>query len=139
MIYWTSSYSQNATYLNFYNCIFNWTGSYGGTDTTYLLPSTATCYNCLSINKSALFKNVVSGGNNKTAGSTADVFIDGMWLQLTDEAKSKYIGTDGTEIGLRGGLYPWNTTVQYPTVTTFNAESKTSKEGILNIEVGVDE
>ena len=134
-----------AYYLNFHNCIFNWTGDYSGADTNYLLPNTATCYNCLSINKSALFNNLVSGGNNWTTINAADVFVtytnsvnEGETFELTDAAKEAYIGTDGTQIGMQGGNYPYTTTVQYPIVTKFNADSQTDKAGMLNIEVEVD-
>lgn len=137
--------SEYAHYLNFFNCIFNWTGDYSGADTHYLLPNTATCYNCLSINKSTLFNNLVSGGNNWTTGSAADVFAtyanthkEGETFELTDAAKEAYIGTDGTQIGMQGGNYPYTTTVQYPIVTKFNADSQTDKAGMLNIEVEVD-
>ena len=132
--------------MNFYNSIFLWNiDSWSGSNTAYILPNTATCYNCLSINKSTLFNNLVSGGSNKTAGSAADVFVTytnspviGETFELTDAAKETYIGTDGTQIGMQGGKYPYTTTVQYPVVTKFNADAQTNKEGILNIEVEVD-
>ena len=138
--------AQYAKYLNFYNCIFNWTySSYAGDNVSYLLPNTATCYNCLSINKSKLFNNLVSGGNNQTVSSASDVFKtyrtnqnEGETFELTDAAKAAYIGTDGKEIGVQGGNYPYTTTVQYPVITTFNSESQTTKEGILSVEVKVD-
>lgn len=144
--YSTYMASNNSDYLNFYNSIFNWTSSsYAGTSTVYLLPSTVTCYNCLSINKTTLFNSLVSGGNNKTAGSAADVFASyssgpsvGETFELTDAAKEAYIGTDGTQIGMQGGNYPYTTTVQYPIITKFNSDSQTNKAGKLNIEVEVD-
>lgn len=146
VINWTSTYSSSAYYLNFYNCIFNWTYSYyGGSDTSYLLPNTATCYNCLSINKGQLFRDLVSGGNNWTAGNASDVFLtyrtshsEGENFSLTETAKATYIGTDGTEVGMQGGNYPYSTTVQYPVITTFSSDSQTDKNGSLNIEVEVD-
>lgn len=145
VINWTSSYSYNAYYLNFYNCIFNWTGSYGGTDSNYKLPNTATCYNCLSINKTYLFNNLVSSGNNKTISSASEVFAtyttgykNGETFELTDAAKEAYIGTDGTQIGMQGGNYPYTTTVQYPIITKFNVDAQTNKAGMLNVEVEVD-
>lgn len=138
------SYANNAHRLHFYNCVFNWTPSYNG-NANDPLPSTATCYNCLSINKSTLFNNIVSGGNNKTVGSATDVFVtytdtpaEGETFELTDAAKEAYVGTDGTQIGMQGGNYPYTTTVRYPVVTKLSAEPQTNKEGILNIEVEVD-
>lgn len=147
VINYKDTYANNAYYLNFYNCIFNWSRSdwTAGDNGDYILPNTTTCYNCLSINKNRLFWNLVSGGNNKTAGSAADVFVtytnspeEGESFELTDAAKEAYIGTDGTQIGMQGGNYPYTTTVQYPVVTKFNADAQTNKEGILNIEVEVD-
>ena len=145
LIKWSNTLSEYSYYLNFYNCIFNWTTSYGGgTDSRFLLPITATCNNCLSINKSTLFNNLVSGSNNWTVGSVTDVFVtyttaaEGETFELTDAAKEAYIGTDGTQIGMQGGNYPYTTTVQYPIVTKFNADSQTDKAGMLNIEVEVD-
>lgn len=133
-----------AKYLNFYNCIFN-TNSYYGDSDYDILPNTVTCYNCLSINKSKLFNNLVSGGNNQTVSSASDVFKtyrtnqnESETFELTDAAKAAYIGTDGKEIGMQGGNYPYTTTVQYPVITTFNSDSQTTKEGILSVEVKVD-
>lgn len=146
VINWTDSYSSIAYFLNFYNTIFNWTcGSWAGTNTSYLLPNTATCYNCLSINKSTLFNQLVSGANNKNVDSAANVFTtyrnnlnEGETFELTDAAKEAYIGNDGTQIGMQGGNYPYNTTPQYPIITKFSSDSQTNKAGKLNVEVGVD-
>lgn len=146
VVNWRYGNANSSYKLHFYNCILNWTSSsYAGSDGNYLLPNTATCYNCLSINKSTLFNNIVSGGSNKTVGSAADVFVtytntpaEGETFELTDAAKEAYVGTDGTQIGMQGGNYPYTTTVQYPVVTKLSAEPQTNKEGILNIEVEVD-
>ena len=144
LINW-NSYANYAYNLSFYNCIFNWYGTYGGSYTSYTLPSSATCYNCLSINKSTIFREVVSGRDNKTVDNIADIFKTfngGYYIgdncELTDEAKTTYIGTDGTEIGMNGGNYPFTTKVQYPVVTKFNVSPNTTKEGILNLDVEVD-
>lgn len=151
VIYWNGGYIRynggsslsvdRAYYLNYFNCIFNYTGS----NLDYRLTNTATCYNCLSINMDKLFNNLVSAGNNWTADNAADVFVtytnsvnEGETFELTDAAKEAYIGTDGTQIGMQGGNYPYTTTVQYPIVTKFNADSQTDKVGMLNIEVEVD-
>ena len=147
VISWTDyDRAEKAYYLNFYNSIFNWLyGWYGGDFTGYILTNTATCYSCLSINKSTLFNNLVSGGNNKTVATAAEIFAtytnswkEGETFELTDAAKEAYIGTDGTQIGMQGGNYPYTTTVQYPVVTKFNADAQTNKAGMLNVEVEVD-
>lgn len=146
VIDWTVNCSSNSHYLNYYNCIFNWTySSYGGSSIDYLLPSTASCFNCLSINKSYLFTYLVSKGNNSITSSVSDVFKTytsgfkyGENFELTDDAKEKYIGTDGTQIGMQGGKYPYTSTVQYPIITKFTSGPNTTKEGKLTIDVEVD-
>ncbi|MBQ0073409.1 MAG: hypothetical protein KBT34_04375 [Prevotella sp.] len=146
VINWTNTYCSENYYLNYYNCIFNWTySSYGGSNLNYSLPSTASCFNCLSINKSYLFAYLVSKGNNSTTSSVTDVFKTytngfnyGETFELADDAKEKYIGTDGTPIGMQGGKYPYTSTVQYPIITKFTSEPNTTKEGKLTIDVEVD-
>lgn len=155
VIEWRGQYNPNASvhdgyytkcyYLNFYNCIFNLVSSSSGYPYIGSLPSTATAYNCLSINNSYLFNNLVSGGKNTTVDSVSDVFATyqggrnvGETFGLTETAKEKYIGTDGTQIGMQGGHYPYNTTVQYPVITKFDVDAQTNKAGILNIDVEVD-
>lgn len=140
------AYASYAYYLNFYNTIFNWTDSnYGGNNDSWTLPNTVSCYNCLSINKSKLYNKLVSGGNNKTVSSVGDVFTtyrnslnEGETFELTETAKKEYLGTDGTQIGMQGGKYPYTTTVQYPIITKFSSESQTTKDGKLTIDVEVD-
>ena len=140
------SYAEYAYYLNFYNCIFNrvtsGTNNYPNESS---LPITATAYNCLTINGERLFSNIVSGGSNIKLGSTSDVFKtyrdshnEGETFELTETAKKEYLGTDGTQIGMQGGKYPYTTTVQYPIITKFSSESQTTKDGKLTIDVEVD-
>lgn len=125
----------SANYMNFYNCLFR-----ANNNTSYYFPNTATCNNCVCIGNSYLFKSLLKGVNNKYANSS-DVLSEEeghAWYELTNEAKETYLGLDGTQVGLYGGNYPWNTKVQYPIITTFSSDVQTSKEGILNINVEVD-
>lgn len=55
-------------------------------------------------------------------------------LQLTDEAKAKYIGSDDTEIGIYGGFFPYTTKVTYPTIFG-KLISHNVKDGILKVKV----
>jgi hypothetical protein len=139
-------YGDRAYYLNFFNCIFNWTDGYSsGSSTSYILPNTTTCYNCLSINKSTLFNKIVSGINNSYIDSASEVFKTytsgytyGETFELKDAIKAQYLGTDGKELGMHGGNYSYTTTVQYPIITKFAADASTTKEGKLSIDVEVD-
>ena len=136
---YATDYLSKAYFLSFNNCIIVSTGSSSS------LPSTATAQNCLSINNSSCFSNTYNNGTNWNVSKASDVFktyTSGSYSSdnyaLTDEAASTYIGTDGTQIGVNGGYAPFTQTVQYPVVTTLKA-NQTTKEGILNIEVGIDE
>lgn len=143
------SYGQSArfcSYLNFDKCIFVWRGIYNGNDTNYIFPNTVTATNCLSINKNTLFKSLLVNNNNMTAATVDEVFKSfkgGSWndietFELTDEAKAKYLGNDSTQVGMQGGVMPFNTTVSYPIITKFEADNYTTKDGKLTINVEVD-
>ena len=56
---------------------------------------------------------------------------------LTAEASQTYIGTDGTEVGIYGGAYPYDITPDYPLVK--NIEVKGIHEnGKLNVKINVE-
>ncbi len=56
---------------------------------------------------------------------------------LTAEASQNYIGTDGTEIGIYGGAYPYDITPDYPLVK--NIEVKGIHEnGKLSVKINVE-
>lgn len=140
------SNSGEAYNLSFFNSIFNWTSdNYGNGYNGYCLPNTTTCYNCLSINKNTLFRNIVSGRNNSYTDSVSAVFKTytsgyayGDTFELQDSIKTQYLGTDSKELGMHGGNYSYTTTVQYPIITKFAADASTTKEGKLTIDVEVD-
>lgn len=51
---------------------------------------------------------------------------DNIWGHLTDKAKTQYPSTDGTEIGIWGGDYPYDTTITLPYVTNLVTGKRTS-------------
>lgn len=58
-------------------------------------------------------------------------------FELTDEAKTTYLGNDGTEVGLYGGAMPYNPTPSVPKIKEFRMDAKPS-EGILKADVEVE-
>lgn len=58
-------------------------------------------------------------------------------FELTDEAKTIYLGTDGTEIGLYGGQYPYDTTPRYPVITKMNVAKQTTTDDKLSVDIEV--
>lgn len=55
---------------------------------------------------------------------------------LSEEAAATYIGTDGTEIGIYGGMYPFDLTPSYPLVKTLDVIGS-HKNGKLNVKINV--
>lgn len=67
-----------------------------------------------------------------------DIFKDSDLLNdLTDDAKSQYLGLDGTPVGMYGGAYPFNTTPSYPRITNFVVDGKVNDEGKLKVNIEV--
>lgn len=142
--YYASSVACN--YLSFANCILIYYQATNSSGNKYVpMPNTATAINCLSINYDGLFNNLFQKENCMTATSSKEVFKTftddcgvGETFELTDEAKAKYLGNDSTQVGMQGGVMPFNTTVSYPIITKFEADNYTTKDGKLTINVEVD-
>lgn len=104
----------------------------------------ATAKNNIFVN-TTIDKNVQNMNNNWTnvadAGVWAEENADGSYAEdKTFELKypEKYVGTDGTQIGLHGGLYPWNKIPGTPRIVESNIDTKTSAEGKLKVSIKVE-
>ena len=103
----------------------------------YCFPSTSTAINCVGLdaNKKA-FRDMSLKENCSYAGM--DIFQESnVGKDLTDEAKAKYLGIDGTPVGKFGGMIPYNMTPSYPQITKMNVAAKTTADGKLSVEIGV--
>ena len=75
------------------------------------------------------------GEDPETPVLWADLF--GEDYHLTDAAASTYLGTDGTQVGIYGGAYPYDETPDYPLVK--NLEVKGIHEnGKLQVKINVE-
>ena len=83
------------------------------------------------------FWNTLESHNNTIVPEGTQLFKEGTFYQLTDEAK-KYLGDDGTEVGLYGGSLPFDTTPTNPQITKFNVASKTTADGKLSVDIEVN-
>lgn len=136
----------NNTY--FKNCIFIWNVSWAGDPSYYyfLDKNNIAVENCLTIGNAFLFTHLTINKNNLTTKAASEVFktyrndyIDGETFELTNNAKTKYIGSDGTEMGMLGGFLPYNPNNKpIPIITKFNADKYTTKDGKLTIEVNIN-
>lgn len=74
--------------------------------------------------------------NNSVVPSEMQIFKEGTFYQLTDEAK-QYVGDDGKEVGLYGGSLPFDPTPTNPQITKFNVAPKTTADGKLSVDIEV--
>ncbi len=84
------------------------------------------CINCGEFNYSEVFKDFTGS------------YADNITFELTDEAKAKYLGTDGKEVGLYGGLQPYSSTTTYPVITKMEVDEKTDDKGQLGVTIEVE-
>jgi len=123
------------------NCIIFQTYTSG--NVSYQLPSSTIATNCVSIGYSNLFGAQAANTKNKTATfaglfkNFTGTYADSQTFELTDEAKTKYLGSDGTEVGMYGGVLPYNSTPSYPQITKMNVANKTTADGKLSVEIEV--
>ena len=61
-----------------------------------------------------------------------DMFI------LTDDAAAKYLGQDGTQVGIHGGSFPFSDVPQIPQITKRDIAVKTSNDGKLDVDIKVE-
>lgn len=111
------------------------------------IPSTTIATNCVSIGYSRLFDALAANTDNKQVGceefskvfkNFTGTYSESQQFELTDEAKTTYLGTDGTEVGMHGGLMPYDTTPSYPQITKMNVANKTTADGKLSVEIEVN-
>ena len=72
-----------------------------------------------------------------TVSTTEELFKNTVTYDLNDEAKAKFLGTDGTEIGLYGGKYPYNSTPAYPRITKLNVAKQSTADDKLSVDIEV--
>lgn len=114
-------------------------------------PSSTSCHNCV-------FIGYYYTQNESDSGSSGNYYVHhdgtnaftkvfkgyedgGSTLfynyELTDEAKKKYLGDDGTEVGIYGGVLPYSSIPSYPRITKMNVANKTTADGKLSVEIEV--
>ena len=139
---YSSTFSASIYNSSFKNCILM---TIYGND--YIL-SSCTAYNCVSNFDSYLFKNITNS-TNKGGIPLTDLFktyktekvflyLDDEMFELTDEAKTKYLGTDGTQVGIHGGSIPFDITPTNPQITKCNVASKSTIDGKLSVDIQIN-
>ena len=109
----------------------------------YSIPSNTIVLNCLSVNCGTAFRYSQINRACQYASFT-DVFkdftgayYDSQTFELTDEAKAMFLGDDGTQMGMHGGVMPYTSTPSYPQIKTMNVANKATADGKLSVEIEV--
>lgn len=102
----------------------------------YSLPISTVATNCVSVGEGNPFQG--NTGPQNIYGLDKSIFIDSNYMNdLTDDAKAKYLGFDGTPVGMYGGMMPRNMTPSYPRITKMNVAKQTTADGKLSVEIEV--
>ena len=145
-----NGYFTNYRHSSFVNCILCCSSQTTNID-YYKLPAETQAMNCTAFNSdndyyynnqiySAMQGNAISCSTSTYEAVFKDYsggYSDSQQFELTDAAKTQYLGTDGTEIGLYGGQYPYNTTPTYPRITNLTVDKQTTADDKLNVEIEV--
>lgn len=124
----------------FQNCILYENCSYMA---QYMSGNGSTSFNCMYVNLNGddLYddtpNHVLWNKNN-----IASIFknFDGTYsnttcFELQDSIAANYLGTDGTQIGIYGGLHPFSPKVTSPVIKSINVAQRNNSEGKLEVNI----
>ena len=128
----------------FVNCLIRYVSYYS----SGVLPDDASAMNCLFINCSsggtridcykAEVAQVFASYENQLVDSRYQTYADvPTTTQLSETAKTTYLGIDGKEVGIYGGQYPYDLTPTYPRITTLNVAKQASADNKLSVDIEV--
>lgn len=96
-------------------------------------PTNCTAYNNI-LYATSLGSNV-TGEGNYVGLTESDVFEgEGYYVMKTPDV---HVGTDGTQIGIYGGAYPFDRNSSIPKITSSNIDIQTATDGKLNVSITV--
>lgn len=113
----------------------------GYTSTSSLgIGATSLLQNCIAIrlgsNYADLLKNMSPYNNtNMQVMSPSNIFETEGFYVLKEEIVNTFLGDDGTEVGIHGGLYPYNTKPNYMVIKNIDVADKATSDGKLNLEI----
>ena len=138
----------NYRYCTFYNCII--IGNKTTMSSSYnIFDASNSVYNSIATNIHGdyirpVYNNITSNSNHIIAN------IDGVFktfrvngyneeeaFELLDDVKTKYLGTDGTQIGIHGGSYPYSSITTNPQITKCIVAPRSTADGKLSIDIEV--
>lgn len=118
-----------------YNCILATADNNGAPNSTF--------YNCVEIQtgNTNIFEGQLNESNMQVS-SYDEVFVTfagtveyNESYQLKSDFASSFLGNDGTEVGIHGGLFPYNTRPSYMYIRTTNVAGQTTEDDKLSVEI----
>lgn len=150
-------FSSTTSTFEFVNCVVRITGTsiyssslrnsvvYCSAISSYL-PSSTVAYNCIGLNSSGLFGSMTNQ-TNTSVDDIKSVFksydgsdlaqLDNERFELTDGAQQKYLGGDGTQVGIYGGSLTYDPVPSNPQITKCNVAAKSTADGKLSVDIQV--
>lgn len=114
--------------------------------TNIAIRSNIVVFNCVSWSDNT-FRNFGLVGNNiclndeqifkESITELKSDVIETSTFELTDDAAGKYLGVDGTQVGIYGGTLPFNPIPNNPRITKFQVSSRTTADGKLSVDLSV--
>ena len=112
---------------------------------TNRLEGTNAMYNNVGVGSSKWFSYANNTSNTystveelfKTYKGTKLDGIDSENFELTDAAKKKFLGIDGTQVGIYGGSLPYDPSPTNPQITKCNVAGKSTADGKLSVDIEV--
>ncbi len=74
---------------------------------------------------------------NCWSATDSNIFKEGTYYELIEEIAQKYLGTDGTEIGIYGGAHSFSPTPIGPRITRCDVAPMTTPDGKLSVHIEV--
>lgn len=108
------------------------------------IPDDATAYNNIVVQNSGLSQNATGDGNwfgVAVNGIFAEEGEDGTYApgkKFTLKFPKTYVGTDGTEVGINGGVTPWNPIPSLPRIVSSKIDNRADTEGKINVNIKVE-
>lgn len=148
-----TTWSQSTSNFEFTNCLIYSTKAHLISSSSFknctiitgmenALSSGVTAFNCVG-DYAKLFSAIPNSTNKTVTVSElfktykGGDFNDSDSFELTDEAKKKFLGIDGTQVGIYGGMLPYDPIPSNPQITKCNVAAKSTADGKLSVDIEV--
>lgn len=92
-------------------------------------------------NNEGVYLGTGNWSNKQYAGIFAEEMTDLNWAEgktYTLKYPDSYKGTDGTQVGIYGGAYPYNPTPSTPQITACEIDNTTAADGTIKVNITVE-